>query len=92
MDVSGIASPLDLKIDDPANVNWGDGVLTVTDDTLIASSQSNDKLNKAINASNEFTLEAWISPENSSQAGPARIATFSANSRKRNFHSRARGR
>jgi hypothetical protein len=90
LDVSGVGNPLNLTIAEPSNVVWGDdgfgnGVLTITDDTLISSLQPATKLINAITKSNELTIEAWVAPENLNQSGPARIASLSGNKRNRNF-------
>jgi hypothetical protein len=90
LDVSGVGNPLNLTIAEPSNVVWGDdgfgnGVLTITDDTLISSLQPATKLINAITKSNELTIEAWVAPENLNQSGPARIASLSGNGRNRNF-------
>ena len=39
----------------------------------------------AITASGELTIETWVKPDNTSQVGPARIATLSKNPYYRNF-------
>ncbi|GEM_PF-1510328 len=84
-DVSGVGEALDLEIDNLTGVNWGDGVLNINSSTLIASNQGADKLIDGITATGEITIEAWITPENRSQSGPARIATLSSNVSNRNF-------
>ncbi|BAY86177.1 G-D-S-L family lipolytic protein [Calothrix parasitica NIES-267] len=84
-DVSGVGTALNLEIDDLTGVNWGDGVLNINSPSLIASVETADKLIDGITATQEITLEAWVTPGNRSQNGPARIATLSSNVANRNF-------
>jgi hypothetical protein len=49
----------------------------ITKPALIASSEPATKLIEAVKRSKAFTIEAWIKPENTTQAGPARIVTVS---------------
>ena len=39
----------------------------------------------SVRASNEITLEIWVKPANTTQKGPARILTLSADTHSRNF-------
>jgi len=84
-DVSGVGTALNLEIDDLTGVNWGDGVLNIDSPSLIASVEAADKLIDGITATQEITMEAWLTPGNRSQNGPARIATLSSNVANRNF-------
>ena len=84
-DVSGVGTALNLEINNPARVNWGNGVLNLNSPSLIASAQTADKLIDGITATQEITLEAWVTPSNRSQNGPARIATLSSDVANRNF-------
>lgn len=84
-DVSGVGTALNLEINNPARVNWGDGVLNLNSPSLIASVETADKLIDGITATQEITLEAWVTPGNRSQNGPARIATLSSDVANRNF-------
>ena len=68
-DVSGVGTALNLEINNPARVNWGDGVLNLNSPSLIASVQTADKLIDGITATQEITLEAWVTPSNTSQNG-----------------------
>lgn len=83
-DRSGIAPAIDLVIADPANVTWGPGTLTVDAATVIASAEPATKIVTAAQLTGELTIEAWITPANATQAGPARIATLSADPGHRN--------
>jgi VCBS repeat-containing protein len=84
-DVSGVGTPLDLTIQDLSNVTWGDDSLTVDAATLIASSGPGTKLIDSLTGTNEITIEAWLSTDNLTQGGPARIVSLSSDSRNRNF-------
>ncbi|MEO0686631.1 MAG: LamG-like jellyroll fold domain-containing protein, partial [Cyanobacteria bacterium J06649_11] len=84
-DVSEVGTALNLEIDDLTGVTWGDGVLNINSPSLIASVETADKLIDGITATQEITLEAWITPGTRTQNGPARIATLSSNTSNRNF-------
>lgn len=85
-DVSGVGSPLELRIKKTDSVQWlSGGGLALHDSTLIASDQPADKIIKACRQTNELTVEAWVRPTIASQSGPARIATLSHDTSNRNF-------
>ncbi len=83
-DLSGVGDPLNLEIENLNGISWGNGILDVTAPNLIASNQAATKLIDGITATQELTIEAWITPDNLSQRGPARIATLSSNIGSRN--------
>ena len=83
-DTSGVGSPLNLTIANTANVTWANEVLTIDAATLISSGGPASKISTAVAASNALTLEAWIIPANTTQNGPARIVTLSADGYERN--------
>ena len=83
-DTSGAGNALDLSIDDLTGVTWGNGSLTLNDPTLITTNESPTKLFDGLTGGN-LTIEAWVTPENTAQTGPARIVTFSNDTRRRNF-------
>ena len=84
-DVSGQEPPLDLHISDTDAVAWtGDG-LEARYPVLIATEGSAERLTEAVKESGAFTLEAWITPFEQTQTGPARIVTLSADVNARNF-------
>lgn len=84
-DVSGVGTALDLVINDPGNVIWEEGTLSVNASTLIATEGAATKLIDGLTGTNEITIEAWLSTDNLTQGGPARIATLSDSTRQRNF-------
>ena len=85
MDVSGVGTPLDLEIDTPANTNWQTGSLEVVSPARITSSGPATKVIDAVLASEEITVEAWVTPANTTQTGPARIAGVSLGTTPVNF-------
>ncbi len=84
-DLSNEGSPLNLIIDDPANVESVPYGLNVAAPTSIYANSSPTKIYNSCLNSNEITIEAWVKPESISQTGPARIITFSKDGSKRNF-------
>ncbi len=84
-DRSGVGEPLDLTIQDGGRVRQSKGTLSVESPTLIASSGPARKVVEAIKKSNAITIEAWITPANVTQSGPARIVSLSASAVQRNF-------
>lgn len=84
-DESGVGSPLNLGIPSGANVTWNNGSLSLNAATLIASAGAASKISNAVISSNAITIEAWITPINTTQNGPARIVTLSSGSNARNF-------
>ena len=83
-DTSGQGVPLDLDLETPGAVVWLPGSLSLNGDATIASPGSATKVVNACGASNEITLEAWITPTIASQSGPARIISLSGGSTERN--------
>lgn len=84
-DVSGNGTALNLTIADPGAVTWVSGGLSIDSSTIISSAGPATKINDAVTASNEITVEAWIQPDSLAQSGPARIVTMSADTGNRNF-------
>ncbi|QEG39109.1 DUF1592 domain-containing protein [Roseimaritima ulvae] len=84
-DRSDTSPPLDLKIADPKELDWQDGVLVAHSPASIVSTTPATKLINSVKRSGEITLEAWIRPANRSQAGPARIVSLSSDTSHRNF-------
>lgn len=85
-DVSGNGRPMNLAIRNLANTRWlRGGGLAVDKETIIVSPGSTRKITNAIKASNALTIEAWVQPANTTQRGPARIVTLSADPYNRSF-------
>ena len=86
LDVSGVGKPLNLKISNTAAVDWlPSGGLRVRAPVLIASTDAAGKISAATRESGVLAVEAWISPANIIQSGPARILTVSQDGAQRNF-------
>jgi hypothetical protein len=78
-DVSGVGTPLNLNIEQPDRVSWlPDGGLAILQETRILSVGPATKINEAVVAAQELTVEAWVKPQNIEQQGPSRIVTISA--------------
>ena len=84
-DVSGVGTPANLTIHDPNDVTWTNGGISIDDNTLIASSGGISKLNQAVSASGEISIEAWVQSSSRGHSGPARIVTYSNDPNNRNF-------
>lgn len=84
-DTSGVGEPLDLKIEDPSAIEWGEGKLEIKSSTRITTTGPAKRLINALKESNAVTIEAWITPANTNQTGPARIVTLSSGTGSRNF-------
>jgi hypothetical protein len=74
---TGRAPPLDLTIDKPSHVAWGNSSLIISNDVRIESAGPATKIIDAAKAANAITLEAWITPASDGQVGPARVAGIS---------------
>lgn len=80
-DTSGVEPPISPTIVDVANISWAPGTLTVDLPADINTSGSQNRIVPACKVSDEVTLEAWVTPANTTQTGtttdqPARIITF----------------
>ncbi len=84
-DRSGAGQPVDLRIPDPKAVRRTKGALEIRGKTLLRSGQAPHRLIEAVKRSGELTVEVWVKPANTNQAGPARIVTISQNSTNRNL-------
>ncbi len=85
-DVSENGAPLDLVIEEPANVEWlPNGGLLFKDVDLAKTEGPATKIIDACKASNEITIIAWIKPANLELTGPARTITCSTDPSNRNF-------
>ncbi len=84
-DISGQKPALNLHIQDTNAVRWLKNGLKIKEPVLIATKKPAERLTTAVQKSNAFTLEAWITPAKESQTGPARIVTLSRDHGSRNF-------
>jgi PKD repeat protein len=83
-DLSGRGQPLDLAITDTRDVSWVPSGLSIDVPTVLDSGAAATKVRNAVGASNEITVEAWLSPADTTQGGPARVVTISSNGNNRN--------
>lgn len=74
-----------LQITDPSTVKWDRNGLTLLKPSLISSDAPPTSLIAALKKSQTITIEAWVTPASTKQAGPARIITFSKDTGARNL-------
>ena len=83
MDTSGVGSPITLQIE---GMEWVDGGgLRNVSGKAEASLTDSRKLFNSIVPENEYSVEAWVTPNNTAQDGPARIVSYSLGTQQRNF-------
>ncbi len=83
VDTSGIGTPITLQL---AGMEWVDGGgLRNVSGKAQASEADSRKLFDMITPVNEYTVEAWLIPDNNAQDGPARIVSYSEDTAVRNF-------
>ncbi|WP_158261173.1 MULTISPECIES: DUF1592 domain-containing protein [Pirellulaceae] len=78
-------SPLNLTIQSPESVRWTSDGLVVHKSARIVTTQPPHPLIESLRKTGEITIEAWITPHDLQQSGPARIVTFSRDPSNRNF-------
>jgi hypothetical protein len=83
-DRSGLSPTMDLEITSPGASNWGAGTLVLDPTAVLSSEGGATRINTAISNSNELTLEAWVTPANVTQDGPARMISLSTDAQNRN--------
>ena len=83
VDTSGIGAPITLQL---SGTEWveGGGLRNVSGKAQ-ANEADSRKLFDMITPANEFTVEAWLIPDNNAQDGPARIISYSQDTAVRNF-------
>lgn len=85
-DRSGFGRPLDLQAESDDGIHWlPSGGLRVAGGAMLSSEQPAAKIVQACQASNELTIEAWVTPSRAEQSGPARIVTLSHDVEHRSF-------
>ena len=88
-DRSQAAPPLDLRIETPRVVRWKPGAIAIDGSAAIASAAPATKIVEAVTKSGEISIEAWVKPANTTQNGPARIVSLSADPGPSQFHAGA---
>ncbi len=83
-DTSGVEPALNLTLSGGATFvpGWG---INVTTGKAQGSTTASKKLSDLIQATGEYSVEAWVAPANVTQEGPARIVSYSAGTTARNF-------
>ncbi len=83
-DTSGVEPAINLVLSgDYSWVNgWG---VEFRDGEAKGPTSSSQKLTAMIQASGEYSIEAWVTPANVTQTGPARIISYSSGTTARNF-------
>ena len=86
-DVSGVDPPIKLHITDANKISWAkdENAIEITGNSMIVSEGNADKLLNNMRDHKELSIEAWFSPDNLKQDGPARIISMSTNPYQRNF-------
>lgn len=83
-DTSGVEPGLNLTLTD--DVEWvGSWGIRINDGKAQGSTDASRKLYNLIRATGEYSIEAWVVPDNVAQDGPARIVTYSGGDETRNF-------
>ena len=84
-DVAGVSEGMDLTVQNPSAVTWTSDGLRFDQATIARTSGAPKAFYDSVAVTGEFTVEAWITPANTSQDGPARIATLSKDTKSQNF-------
>jgi hypothetical protein len=83
-DTSGISPAANLSL--TGDIGWlGSWGLSFNNGKAQASTANSKKLHDLITSTGEFSVEAWLTPNNVVQEGPARIVSYSAGDNDRNF-------
>lgn len=84
-DQSDVLPKHDLTIADLGNVAWSTDHLDINTATALSTAGAATKVVSRAQASGELTVEAWITPADATQGGPARIISMSTDPGVRNF-------
>lgn len=83
-DTSGIEPAADLNL--IGDVGWiGSWGIRINNGKAQASTSSSRKFYEQITGTGEYSIEAWVVPDNVVQDGPARIVSYSGSVNTRNF-------
>lgn len=83
MDTSGVGTPISLQIE---GMEWVDGGgLRNVSGKAQANLVDSQKLFNMITPVGEYSIEAWVIPDNNAQDGPARMVSYSEDTQVRNF-------
>ena len=84
-DTSEFGAPNNLIIKNTDTVRRSTGAMNLMGTTDIRSATPPVGIMAALQKTNEISIEAWVTPANNTQEGPARILTLSRNTVERNF-------
>lgn len=84
-DLSLSDQPLDLVVPTPEAVTWAEGQITLDSATRMYTMVAATRIIEACQATDAFTLEAWIRPATLSHSGPANIVSLSYSESSRNL-------
>jgi hypothetical protein len=85
-DTSNVGSPADLEVEQPGLTTWTPGGLRIDASTIIRLNAPSTKIIEACRASNELTLETWVTPASTNTGGvQTRVAGVSIDPNNRNF-------
>ncbi len=83
-DTSGVEPAINLALS--GDYSWVSGWgLEFRNGKAQGPTSSSQKLTAMIQSSGEYTVEAWVTPANVTQTGPARIISYSSGTTARNF-------
>lgn len=84
-DRAGVGDGVDLRIDRPNEVRFHDGRMGLDGPVVIASDGPAKRVTQALRQAQQFSLEAWITPAEADQTGPARIVSLSLDTSRRSL-------
>lgn len=83
-DTSGVGSAMHLTLS--GDYQWvGGWGIQLNNGKAQAKVEDSKKLHQLITATGEYSVEAWVAPNNVVQEGPSRIISYSAGNNARNF-------
>ncbi len=83
-DVSEVSPPLHLTIEGD-DFSWAASGLLLDGNSIVRAQSPATKILDGCQATDEITVEAWVTPQAASMLGPGRIVTFSESASLRNF-------
>lgn len=85
-DRSHFGKPLDLNVPTDGHIRWLDTQgIEIVKPSIIRSHEPANKVIDAMRETEELTIEAWVTPHDAVQSGPAIIASLSRDNDSRNF-------
>lgn len=86
-DRSGVEPSMDLRITPQGGVHWlgANNGIEIVRPAIVRSARSPAKLFHGLQATDELSIEVWMTPDDTMQGGPARIISFSGGTVARNF-------